>query len=374
MDLSSIVAIDQHAHTMLTDVDSQALPLAAVFTERFTSDLVQHHARQTLSYSRSLREIAALLKCDPTEEAIHQCREKIGLESLTKQCIDAANLEAVLLDDGFFPKSSLPWDWHQQFTQVYRLIQVETLAERLMAEVDRFDVFLEWFRSELDPLSHHVIGFTSTAAYRTGLDIQWVYPEVAEACFYEVKQQNGSVQQPIRLTEKVLIDFLVIEALDIAAQHNIPFQFYAGVSSSLVDVQVLNPLHLRPILEEPRYQSIPVVLLYGAYPFMREAGFLSSTYSQVHVDFGRVVSSFSVRGMRHLLHSLMERAPLSKILYSSGAYFLPDLFYLGATWGREVLGQVLDDAVKDGDLSATEAENGAIAILHGNAQRLYFKG
>ena len=373
MDLSSIVAIDQHAHNLLKAEVASQIPFAAAFSEGSAPNIIKHHARHTLFYRRSLRDIATLFNCDPTEEAIHHYRETLGLEPLARQCFDAANLESILLDDGFMPNAILPCSWHQQFTSVHRLIRLEYLAEQLIANVDRFDVFLEWFRSEIDPLPEQAVGFKSIAAYRTGLDIQFVYQEVAEDYFYNLKQKQAKTQQPIRLSEKALIDFLLLEALEVATKYEIPIQFHTGFGDPDLDLRLSNPLHLRPILEEPRYESVPIVLLHASYPFTREAGFLASVYPQVYVDFGLAIPSLSVRGMQHIIHQLLELAPTSKIMYSSDAHLIPELFYLGAKWGRETLGHVLDAAIHDGDLSSLEAEAAAIAILCQNARQLYFK-
>lgn len=373
MDLSSIAAIDQHAHNILKADATKPLPFAAAFSEGYAPEIVNRHVRHTLFYRRSLRDIAGLFSCDPTEDSIQHYRETLNLESLTRQCIDAAHLESILLDDGFLPNEILPSSWHDQFVSVHRLIRLEYLAEQLIANVDRFDVFLEWFRSEIDPLPDQAVGFKSIAAYRTGLDIQFVYQEVAEDHFYELKQKQAEMQQPIRLSEKALIDFLLLEALEVATRYHIPIQFHTGFGDPDLDLRLSNPLHLRPILEEPRYQSVPIVLLHASYPFTREAGFLASVYPQVYVDFGLAIPSLSVRGMKHVVHQLLELAPTSKIMYSSDAHLIPELFYLGAKWGREILGQAFDDAIHDGDLNSHEAEEAAIAILCQNARQLYFK-
>ena len=55
----------------------------------------------------------------------------------------------------------------------------------------------------------------------------------------------------------------------------------------------------------------------------------------------------------------------------SSDLLVPELFYLGAKWGRQVLGDCLDEAVRDGDLTAAEADEVADAVLRGNARRLY---
>jgi uncharacterized protein len=58
-------------------------------------------------------------------------------------------------------------------------------------------------------------------------------------------------------------------------------------------------------------------------------------------------------------------------MYSSDAHFIPELYYLGAKWGREILGKVLDEAIRDGDLDAKESEEIAFAVLGRNARTLY---
>jgi predicted TIM-barrel fold metal-dependent hydrolase len=89
------------------------------------------------------------------------------------------------------------------------------------------------------------------------------------------------------------------------------------------------------------------------------------------VDIGLAVPFLSVAGMRGVLQQLLELSPVSKLMYSSDAHMIPELYYLGAKWGREALGEVLDNAIGDSDLTAGEAEDAAKAILAENANRLY---
>lgn len=369
MDLSGIAAIDQHAHNLLHPNIAADRPYAAAFTEAADPTIINHHARHTLCYRRSLRDIGALLDCEPTEAAIQACRTALGQEELTRLCFTAAHLQAIYLDDGFLPDQILPWTWHQQFLPVARLLRIEWLAEQMISQVNHFEVFLEWFRSELNPLPAGVIGLKSIASYRTGLDIEPVSWELAEDRFYVLKGMYP--EQPIRLTDKPLIDFLVREALMIAARSQIPVQFHTGFGDPDLDLRLSNPLHLRPLLEDPRFQQVPIVLLHASYPFTREAGYLASVYPQVYLDFGLAIPFLSVAGMRQTIQTLLELSPTSKLLYSSDAHLIPELYYLGAKWGREALADVLEQAIQDRDLTAQEAETVANQILWHNSKNLY---
>ncbi|WP_243713840.1 amidohydrolase family protein [Nostoc sp. 106C] len=371
INLADIPLIDQHAHNLLRPEVAARYPYAAAFTEGYDEDIVNNHARHTLFYRRSLREIAALLECDAEESAIAVRREHLGLENLTRLYFRTANLEAIYLDDGLEVESILPLSWHEKLIPVQRILRLEVIAEQLIPQIEDFATFLARFTSEIDPPPPGVIGFKSIVCYRTGLDVQPVTVEVAASRFYAIKQQLTN--QPLRLVDKPLIDFLLQQALLIAAKYRLPVQLHTGFGDPDLDLRLANPLHLRSLLELPQYRHAPLVLLHAAYPYMREAGYLASVYPQVYLDFGLAIPSLSVSGMREAIRQLLELAPTSKLMYSSDAHSIPELYYLGAKWGRQLLAEVLDQAIQDSDLTVNEAEAIATAIFRENALSLYLK-
>ncbi|ARV59049.1 amidohydrolase [Nostocales cyanobacterium HT-58-2] len=369
MNLSDIPLVDQHAHNLLRPEVAARYPYSAAFTEGYDSEIVNDHARHTLFYRRSLRDIAALLSCEAQEEAILARRDSLGLEQLTQLCFTAANLEAIYLDDGLQPDCILPLSWHERFVPVKRILRLEVLAEQLMSQTETFEDFLEMFNSEIDPPPPEVIAFKSIACYRTGLDIQPVSRAAAASSFYDIKQQLDN--QPIRLADKFLIDFLVQQALLVAAKHRLPVQFHTGFGDPDLNLCFANPLYLRCILESPTYRNAPIVLLHASYPYMQQAGYLASVYPQVYLDFGLAVPFLSVSGMREAIRQLLELTPTTKLMYSSDAHQIPELYYLGAKWGRQILTEVLEQAISDSDITAREADKIALAILRENALSLY---
>lgn len=369
MDLWDIPAIDQHAHNLLKPEAWACLPFAAIFTESRAPAMIGRHARHTLFFRRSLRDIAALLACETSEEAVVARRGELGLDALTARCLQASNLAAVYLDDGFSPEVVLPWEWHRQFVSVRRILRIEHLAEKLLETEATFDSFLEKFRRHLDPPPDEVVALKSIAAYRSGLDISPVPLEQARIRYHALKERPEILSR--RLSDKPLIDFLVMESVRLAAKHHLPFQLHTGFGDPDLDLRKANPLHLRCLLEAADRREAPIVLLHAGYPFVREAGYLAAVYPQVYVDFGLTVPSVSIAGMRSVLHRLLELAPTTKVLFSSDAHQSPELFYLGAKWARETLSDVLSTAVRDGDLGAGEAHTAARRILHDNARELY---
>jgi predicted TIM-barrel fold metal-dependent hydrolase len=369
MNLSDIPAIDQHAHNILRPEVARRYPYASAFTEGYDSEIVNYHARHTLFYRRSIREIATLLSCEAQEEAILKRREGLGIEQLTQLCLKAANLEALYLDDGLSPDSILPLSWHAQLIPVKRILRLEVLAEQLIPYIEDFGTFLERFTSEIDPPPSDVVAFKSIACYRTGLDIQPVAFNDAAANFYLLKQQLHN--QSLRLANKPLIDFLLQHALLIASKYQLPVQLHTGFGDPDLDLRLANPVYLRPLLESPQYRNVRLVLLHASYPYMREAGYLASVYPQVYLDFGLAIPFLSVSGMRAAIGQLLELTPTSKLMYSSDAHSIPELYYLGSKWGRQILAEVLEEAIRDSDLTSTQADAIALAILRDNACHLY---
>ncbi|PQO33384.1 amidohydrolase [Blastopirellula marina] len=369
MDLSAIPLLDQHAHNLLKPEAADRKPFRAAFTEGYHSDIIAHHAQHTFFFRRSLREIGQLLACEPTEQAILTRRSQLSLEQLTAQCFTGANMEGILIDDGLLPGDILPLDWHQQFVPVQRLLRIEMLAEDLVTKATSLDNFLAQYRAALDPPPADVVGLKSIIAYRTGLDVQPVSIDNARAKFavWQADAQNGWP----RMVDKKLLDFLLLHALELAAHHQLPVQFHTGFGDPDLDLRLANPLHLRPLLEDHRYRGASFVLLHASYPFAREAGYLASVYPHVYLDLSLAVPYLSVSGMQRTVRELLELAPFTKLMYASDAHQIPELYYLAAKWGRTVLGNALDEAVRDTDLTADEADEVAEAVLHGNARRLY---
>ncbi|NET72883.1 MAG: amidohydrolase family protein, partial [Sphaerospermopsis sp. SIO1G2] len=341
----------------------------AAFTEGYDPEIVNYHAKHTLFYYRSLREIATLLNCEPEETAILTARQNLGIEKLTQISFDAANLEAIYLDDRLTSEDIFPVSWHQKFTTAKRILCIELLAEKLMAKINDFHNFVNAFIQAIDPPSSDIIAFKSIACYRAGLNIKPVAPAVAAVHFYDFKQQQKN--QPLRLNDKHIIDFILQLSLTIASKYQIPVQLHTGLGDPDLDLRLANPLNLRYLLESPEYKNTPLVLLHASYPYMREAGYLASMYPQVYLDFGLAVPFLSVAGMRNTITQLLELIPTTKLMYSSDAHSIPELYYLGAKWGRQLLGEVLETAIEDTDINSREAENIALRILRENALNLY---
>ncbi|MBS1251045.1 MAG: hypothetical protein MAG451_00074 [Anaerolineales bacterium] len=370
LDLSAIPIVDQHAHNLVRPETLSELVYLGSFTEGYAEEIVSEHVRETLFYRRSLRDVAAFLRCAPELPAVLAARDKLGFEETAQRFFDAGNFQALMLDDGFVPDKILPTEWHARFAPVHRILRVEFLAENLICEAATWADFEEGFRSALRNLPEDVVSLKSIAAYRTGLAIAEPDAEEAETSF-ELLRDQMETGAATRLADKPLNDWVAWTALEAAAAQALPIQFHTGFGDPDLDLRYANPLHMRPLFENPAFADVRFVLLHASYPFTREAGYLAAVYPNVYVDLGLAIPFLSVAGMRFVVRAFLELTPISKILFSTDAHVIPELFYVGALWGRRVLAGVLEETVQAGDLTASEAESAADDILRGNANRLY---
>ena len=358
-EVQHLKAVDQHAHPVLK-AESE-LPFAAAFTEATDPSIWERDTPHGLFYRRSVKQVAKLYRCAARDVDLLTVRKRLDLTARTALCLQESHLKTLLLDDGMMADDSMSLDWHRQFVPVKRLLRIEQLVESLLAAHESFEEFDQAFTERLQNLTKEEVGLKSIAAYRGGLDVPDATRSKAAKEFARARGKAGVYASPF-------YSYVFHHAMEIAHESGVPVQFHTGFGDPDLALEKANPLLLRPVIE--RY-SFPVVLLHAGYPFTRETGFLSSVYSNVWVDFGLALPFLSVAGMRSCLRQLVELTPLNKLLYSSDASLIPELYYLGSINGRAILADVLEECVKEGDLDAGEASEAARWILAENAERLY---
>jgi uncharacterized protein len=112
------------------------------------------------------------------------------------------------------------------------------------------------------------------------------------------------------------------------------------------------------------------VMLMHNYPFHRGAGYLAQVFPHVFVDAGLATHNLG-RRCGALLAELLELAPFGKVLFSSDAFGLGELYLLATALHRRALTRVLTEGVADDDWTAADAVRIAAGIGAGNAARAY---
>ena len=360
-----IPLIDNHAHPPLAMPPDMAAPFARFFTEAHDAVTMAQHAPHTLFYRQALRELAAFLGCEAAEEAVVAARAAQPLGRYLRRLLADANVAAVLLDDGY-PRTgalSVAEVAAASGVQVGRLLRLETLIEDLIPAHDSLAALEQALTASLAAARPGLVGVKSIIAYRAGLAIERPAAGAAERALAEAHAAWGG--RPGRLAARPLLDHLIPLAAEWAAAHDLPLQFHTGFGDRDLDLRLANPLHLRPLLEGGALAGGPVVLLHAGYPYVREAAYLASIYPNVYVDFSLAAPLLAGPGLTRVLEEVLALAPVTKVLYGSDAWGIPEWFWCAARAARRALGEAL------AWLPAADAGWVARRVQHDNAAALY---
>ena len=113
-----------------------------------------------------------------------------------------------------------------------------------------------------------------------------------------------------------------------------------------------------------------MILVHGGYPYCGEAGYMANVLPRVYYDVSQAIP-FAGGGARRICAQILEMAPISKVLYGSDGFALPEINYVSALLGKRALAQALDDLVAGDLLSPAEASEAARMVLAETAGRLY---
>ncbi len=154
-----------------------------------------------------------------------------------------------------------------------------------------------------------------------------------------------------------------------AIEARLPLQFHVGYGDNDVDLLRCDPLHLTPFLRATQSQSVPVLLLHN-YPFHRHAAYLAQVFDHVFMDVGLAVHNTGALS-RRVIEETLELVPFGKLLHSSDAFGLAELYYLGTELFRRGLDEVLEDLVQRDELRDADARMIGTQVAGANARRAY---
>jgi uncharacterized protein len=295
-------------------------------------------------------------------------RRTLGGAEVNRRFLAASGLSALCVDTGYTPAALLSPAETAAFAgaaafEVVRLEQVaEALASAGVSPAEFPDAYRAALAGRVAAPASAVVAVKSIAAYRVGLALDGRRPRDAEVAAAAGRWLGGP---PRRLADETLHRFFIW----CGAELGLPIQFHVGYGDRDVDLHKCNPLLLTDLLRALEPAGVPVMLLHN-YPYHREAGYLAQVFPHVYADLGLATHNVGSRAPEVLAEAL-EMVPLRKFLFSSDAFGLPELYYLGALLFRQALSRFLQARLDGDDMSASDAERITRLIGAGNARRAY---
>ncbi len=360
--------VDHHCHGVVTG-DLGRIEFEQMLTE---ADTVSSLGTTLFD---SLIGLAVRARCAPVldlpphvpAEVYLARRAELGATEVNARFLRATGTTEFLLDGGFLPDTLTTTEQFAALAaaRARDIVRLEQVAEAVV-ESSTAAGFAAAFTAELAKRATTAVGFKSIAAYRVGLDLAGERPtdaEVTEAAGRWLSRIEAG--EPVRLADEVLHRFLIWTGLDLA----LPVQFHVGFGDSDVELHRCDPLLLTGLLRATRSRGVPIMLLHN-YPFHRNAAYLAQVFEHVFIDVGLATHNAGHRAPA-IIAETMEIVPFGKLLFSTDAFGLAELYHLGTGLFRRGLSDFLYAGLSADVLSEVDARRITALVGHRNAERVY---
>ncbi len=319
--------------------------------------------------------VAVRALCAPELDLAKHCsgveylarRAYLGAEEVNRRLLGATGIDTFLVETGIGGDELLTAAQIGALTgsRQNELHRLEVLAEALLQEGLGPGEFLRRFADHLDDSARHARGFKSIVAYRCGLDFEPSRPQRGDVRRALEGVLRSAAGGPVRLADETIIRHLLWEAVD----RRRPIQFHVGYGDSDIDLHRCDPSQMTEFVRRTVNSGAAIMLLH-CYPFQREAAFLAQIYPHVYFDTGAAVN-YTGFGSEAVVRESLELAPFNKLLFSTDAYGLAELYLCGAALWRRAVARTFSDWVASDSMGAPDAMRYLDMIASGNARDVY---
>ena len=366
--LDNTTLVDHHCHGLMrSDLSRAEFELLA------TESDWPEPAGQTIfdsPFGITVRaEVSPLLGLErhASAEEYWQARSALGQQALGELLMPKTGIGTLIIDSGFRSTNILGLEEMSEVSGAssYEIVRLESVAESIVRN-STAATFNDVFRAELTSRAATAIGFKSIIAYRFGLDFNPDKPtdqEVAQAAgeWLDEIERTGKV----RISPPVLLRFILWTAVGFGK----PIQFHIGYGDSDINLHRCDPTQMTEFIRRTVDTGVQITLLH-CYPFIREAGFLAQVYPHVWLDTGAILNYTGPSSVR-LVRDSLELSPLSKVLFSSDAFGLPELYYCGTLVWRRATADVLEQWLERDFIGQRDALRYVDMMARTNALRCY---
>ncbi len=350
--------VDHHCHGIVTrDLDRTAFE--ALLNEAPGPSPLGTTLLDSMLGLALRRHCAPLLDLEPLAPAQDYLarRAELGGAEVSARLMAACGIGTLLVDTGLGPEELCgPGDLAALCGgRAREVVRLERLAEEVLARGSSDLV------GEVEERLRHggAIAAKSIAAYRVGLDLPAAKP--SDDAFVVALAESD----PHRLAHPVVSAWLAHTAVEVG----LPLQLHTGYGDADLDLAAADPLRLTPFLRATQQRGVPVLLLH-TWPYHRNAAYLAQVFDHVFLDLGLTTHNTGAFATG-VLRETLELAPFGKLLFSTDAYGLAELYLLGAVLFRRSVEAVLGGLVEAGDATPADAEHVAGLVARDNARRAY---
>ncbi len=292
-------------------------------------------------------------------------RRELGAFEATRRLLRATGIGTYLVDTGLPGALTGPAELASAGGgTAHEVVRLETLAERVADGAGSAGAFVTDLAEAVHDAAGTAVAFKSVAAYRHGLALAPEPPGPAEVR-HAAGRWLAARGAGDRVTDPVLLRHLLWNAV----ATGLPLQLHTGFGDPDLRLDQADPALLTGFIRATEGLGCDLVLLHG-YPYHRQAAYLAHAFPHVHADVGLALTHTGARAEAVLAEAL-ELVPFGKLLFSTDAYGLPELYVVGTRLFTGALERLLGGWVREGAWSADDAARVAGMVAAGNARRVY---
>lgn len=368
-----IPLIDHHCHGVVPqDLDLKRF-------EALMSESYKPPPEGTSQFDKPLglvvrRFCAPMLDLEPfcSGEEYVERRRALGHEEVNRRLLTACGLESLLVDTGHRSDAiaDVPMMNDLSGRPAHEVVRIEAVAEQVARTGVSAADFPQAFTDELAARAKTAVGLKTIVAYRVTFDIDQTPPTKAEIArgtdrWFSSNMAAGKV----RLGDVDVVRHGIWAGGELCRDLGLPLQIHVGFGDPDIYMHACDPTHFTDYLRAMEDWKVNCTLLHN-YPFQREAAWLAEIFQNVYYDVG-VILNFSGPQSATILGEALEMGPFTKQLYSSDAFGLAELYYLGQLLFRRALKQHLDRWIADDMCNVAEADRIIAMIATQNSRRIY---
>ncbi len=355
-------------------------------------DEMAFNARESIFVKYLTKELAGFLKCAATFDTVIAARNERARGSYGRYTSDLfrdVHLTNAMVDTGF-SDDGLDARGFASYADAIRpctmraISRIETIQSPLFREDISFENFESRFtdgvRKALDGDGNY--GFKSWGMKWHQMDhlgvIKPTYDSApAKNSWEEYKRLRGA---PVNDREEEadrgrrLKEYLLTIALEECMKRDMPLQIHAGDGEAPGTIlRRQNPYNLEEVVRFDRdgMMRMPKIIpIHAGYPLVGEAAWLSHLYTNCYFEISLMNPTIH-QGLERRFGEILEAVPMSKILFGSDSWCVPEYNWLAGRWGKKYLSRALAVHVNAGSLTRDEALEGARMMLYKNNRRIY---
>jgi predicted TIM-barrel fold metal-dependent hydrolase len=366
--------IDHHCHGV-SPVELDFAAFQALFSESYRpapAGTTEFQKPLGLAIRRFCAPILDLEPSCPAETYVER-RLALGAAEVNRRFLQGSGLQSLLIDTGHRSASILGIEDMAVAAArpTHEIVRIEAVIEEIAKSGISAERFPDAVAEILAERAKSAVGLKTIVAYRCTFKIDQTAPSHSEVVSAADRWFSAAAMaEKWRLSDPTIIRHGLWVGGDLCRQRRFPMQVHVGFGDPDIYMHACDPSHFTDFIAAMETWEVPITLLHN-YPFQREAAWLSEVFQNVYYDVG-VILNFAAPMSANILGEALEMGKFSKLLYSSDAFGLSELYYLGALLFRRGLKKCLDRWLEEDFCSLADADELIQLVATANAKRIYF--